>query len=144
MKLFFKSCIYVLYLIINIKFVLLFMKIFSVSRPISWVLFYVIINLVHLSPNASSGLPKSSTRSAIAFLFGLAPSGVYHANNITIIAVSSYLTFSPLQIELRFIFCCTFRKLTLPRCYLALYSLEPRLSSLQIKRSHSRLNIIRY
>jgi len=66
---------------------------------ISWVLLNVIINLVCLSPNTSSNLPKSSTSSTIAFLFGLAPSGVCHANNITIIAVSSYLTISPLQLN---------------------------------------------
>ena len=100
------------------------------SRPISWVLLNVIINLVCLSPNTSSSLPKSSASSTYTFLFGLAPSGVYLATNITIDAVSSYLAFSPLQLSLRFIFCCTCRKFALPRSYLALYSMEPRLSSL--------------
>ncbi len=90
----------------------------------------VIINLVHMSPYASSGLPESSTSSTIAFLFDLAPSGVYIAIFITENAVSSYLTFSPLQHRLRYIFCCTFHKLTLSRSYLALCSVEPRLSSL--------------
>ena len=111
----------------------------KMSRPISWVLLNVIINLVCLSPSISSSLPKSSASNTIAFLFGLAPSGVCLANNITIIAVSSYLSFSPLQFSLRFIFCCTLRKFTLPRYYLALYSMEPRLSSLNSKRLHSRL-----
>lgn len=32
------------------------------------------------------------------FLFGLAPSGVYHAANVTICAVRSYRTISPLPI----------------------------------------------
>ena len=109
--------------------VLLYFKKY-VSRPISWVLLNAIINLVCLSPNTSSSLPKSSTSSTLAFLFGLAPSGVCLANNITIAAVSSYLAISPLRFTLRFIFCCTCRKFALPRSYLALYSMEPRLSSL--------------
>ena len=67
------------------------------SQPISWVLFHTIINLVYLSPNISSGLPKSSASNALTFLFGLAPSGVCLANNISIVAVSSYLAISPLQ-----------------------------------------------
>ena len=114
----------------NIKFKYNYILKKRASRPISWVLLNVIINLVCLSPNTSSSLPKSSTSSTLAFLFGLAPSGVCLASNITITAVSSYLAISPLQFTLRFIFCCTFRKFTLPRSYLALYSMEPRLSSL--------------
>jgi len=116
-----------------------------VSRPISIVLSNVIINLLYLSPNISSGLPKSSASNTVASLFGLAPSGVCLASCITTTAVSSYLTISPLQYILRFFFCCTFRKLTLPRCYLALYSLEPRLSSL-LKQSDYTVdsNFIRY
>ena len=89
---------------------------------------------MHLSPSTSSSLPKSSASNAIAFLFGLAPSGVCLARGITTSAVRFYHTISPLQLKLRYFFCCTFRKFTLPRCYLALYSMEPRLSSL-IKQS---------
>ena len=44
-------------------------------------------------------------------------------------AVRSYRTFSPLPANWRFIFCCTFRRLTPPRRYLALCPVEPGLSS---------------
>jgi len=46
-------------------------------------------------------------------------------------AVRSYRTFSPLPKQTlgRFPFCCTFRRLAPPRCYLALWSQEPGLSS---------------
>tara|TARA_Y100000766_G_C18763050_1_gene534387 strand:- start:411 stop:791 length:381 start_codon:yes stop_codon:yes gene_type:complete len=70
-----------------------------VSQPISWVLYIVIINLVCLSPNISSSLPKSSASNAITFLFGLAPSGVCLARYITISAVRFYRTISPLQLN---------------------------------------------
>jgi len=64
-------------------------------------------------------------------LFGLALSGVYPATNVTISAVRSYRTISPLPSQFclstklirRFIFCCTFRRLSPPRRYLALCSL---------------------
>ena len=138
---------YIIYFRNNIKFEFYFFKKNKkLSRPISWVLLNTIINLVCLSPNTSSSLPKSSTSSTIAFLFGLAPSGVYLASNIAINCGELLPHHFTLTIKLRFIFCCTFRKFTLPRCYLALYSMEPRLSSLllKIKRLHSRLNIIRY
>ena len=62
-------------------------------------------------------------------LFGLAPGGVYHAAVVTNRAVRSYRTFSPLPASGRYTFCCTFHKLTLPRCYLALCPVEPGLSS---------------
>lgn len=49
-----------------------------------------------------------------ALLFGLAPSGVYHATNVTINAVRSYRTLSPLPDPAcaghrRFALCCTGR-----------------------------------
>tara|TARA_Y100001970_G_C14191909_1_gene835895 strand:- start:1137 stop:1451 length:315 start_codon:yes stop_codon:yes gene_type:complete len=57
---------------------------------------------------------------AIEPLFGLAPEGVYHAINVTIYAVRSYRTFSPLPTkEGGLTFCGTFRRFTSPRCYLA-------------------------
>ena len=43
-----------------------------------------------------------------AFLFGLAPGGVYRAPDVTTRAVSSYLTFSPLPPKGRYLFCGTF------------------------------------
>lgn len=48
---------------------------------------------------------------------------------ITSYLVSSYLTISPLPASRRYLFCCTSRKLTLPRCYLAPCPLESGLSS---------------
>ena len=87
-------------------------------------------------------------------LFGLALSGVYLAACVTTCAVRSYRTISPLlpihsnngkcgltgakPIQSRIkpalkkaavSFCCTGRRLTPPRCYLALCSMEPGLSS---------------
>lgn len=50
-------------------------------------------------------------------LFGLATDGVYTANAVTSIAVGSYPTISTLPVpegHRRYIFCCTFRQLTLP------------------------------
>jgi len=49
------------------------------SRPISRVLSRTIIHLGLPSPAASSNLPESTAGHGIAFLFGLAPGGVYHA-----------------------------------------------------------------
>jgi len=67
----------------------------------------------------------------LAPLFGLAPSGVYPATVVTNSAVRSYRTISPLPVLLhrRYIFCGTFRRLAPPRRYLALYPVEPGLSS---------------
>tara|TARA_Y100001954_G_scaffold30625_1_gene28273 strand:- start:1022 stop:1336 length:315 start_codon:yes stop_codon:yes gene_type:complete len=68
-------------------------------------------------------------RTDIGPLFGLAPDGVY-------IAISSYLKCGELLPHLftltskrRFVFCCTFRRLTSPRSYLASCPKEPGLSS---------------
>ncbi len=68
-----------------------------------------------------------------ALLFGLAPGGVYPATTIASRAVRSYRTISPLPNKVRrYIFCGTFHKLTLSRCYLAPCPLEPGLSSLLV------------
>lgn len=48
---------------------------------------------------------------------------------ITSYLVSSYLTISPLPASRRYLFCCTSRKLALPRRYLAPCPLESGLSS---------------
>ncbi len=48
-------------------------------------------------PDTSSDQPEGMTkRSTSSLLFGLAPSGVYHATRVSAGPVSSYLTFSPL------------------------------------------------
>ncbi len=51
----------------------------KMSRPISRVLSRTTIHLGPASPQASSSLPESTAGHSIGFLFGLAPSGVYHA-----------------------------------------------------------------
>jgi len=86
----------------------------------------------HSSGIAVTGDLKRPTRKhagtrAAAFaatsLFGLAPGGVCRAVRVTTSAVRSYRTVSPLPVPLlelrRFAFCCTFRRLTPPRRYLA-------------------------
>ncbi len=52
------------------------------SRPISRVLSWTIIHLGLASPLTSSDLPESSAGHANGFLFGLAPSGVYHRRRL--------------------------------------------------------------
>ena len=51
------------------------------SRPISRVLSWTTIHLGPASPQTSSSLPESTAGRSVGFLFGLAPSGVYHATN---------------------------------------------------------------
>ena len=104
------------------------------SRPISRVLSWTTIHLGHSSPNGSSSLPECDMGHVIAPLFGLAPSGVFPATDVTISAVRSYRTISPLPAAIRiwrwrYIFCGTFHRLAPPRRYLALCPMEPGLSS---------------
>src|SRR5580698_4649842 len=72
-------------------------------------------------------------RAPLASLFGLAPGGVCHATGVATRAVRSYRTISPLPAllaqRLAVSFCCTFRGLASPRCYLAPRPSEPGLSS---------------
>ena len=49
----------------------------SISRVLSW----TIIHLRRTSPFACSDLPESAEGHGIRFLFGLAPSGVYHRHD---------------------------------------------------------------
>ncbi len=53
----------------------------KMSRPISRVLSWTTIHLGPASPQTSSSLPESTAGRSVGFLFGLAPSGVYHATN---------------------------------------------------------------
>ena len=48
------------------------------SRPVSRVLSRTVIHLGRASPHASSDLPEPCAGRTDGFLFGLAPSGVYH------------------------------------------------------------------
>ncbi len=58
----------------------------KVSRPISRVLSRTVIHLGSVSPQTSSGLPESTAGHGIGFLFGLAPSGVYHRHELLPVA----------------------------------------------------------
>jgi len=103
------------------------------SSPISRVLSWTVIHLEPASPQASSNLPESSAGHAIGFLFGLAPGGVYHRREL-LPATRCALTapFHPYRhpkVLRRSAFCCTFRRLTPPRRYLAPCPAEPGLSS---------------
>jgi len=102
-----------------------------VSQSISRVLSRAVIYLGCLSPGTSSSLPKLSAGHTIEFLFGLAPSGVYLAVSCYQLrgALLPHLFTLTLNKSGRFLFCGTFRKLALPRRYLALYPMEPGLSS---------------
>ena len=72
---------------------------------------WAIIHLDQLLPIGSSNLPAQLNvqDNYELRLFGLAPSGVLPAINITIYAVRSYRTFSPLPFYWRYFFCATFR-----------------------------------
>ena len=103
------------------------------SSPISRVLSWTVIHLGSASPQTSSNLPESSAGHAIGFLFGLAPGGVYHRRGL-LPATRCALTapFHPYRRPKalrRSAFCCTFRRLTPPRRYLAPCPAEPGLSS---------------
>jgi len=54
----------------------------KLSLPVSRVLSWTVIHLGRTSPFSSSNLPESNASSAIRFLFGLAPSGVYHRHEL--------------------------------------------------------------
>ncbi len=80
---------------------------------------------------------------APALLFGLAPSGVYHAVVVTNTAVRSYHTISPLPEHIyarRYLFCCTFHGLASSRRYLALCPVEPGLSSIATATATASIN----
>ncbi len=105
----------------------------KVSSPVSRVLSWTVIHLGPVSPQASSDLPESSAGHAIGLLFGLAPGGVYHRRGL-LPATRCALTapFHPYRRPKalrRSTFCCTFRRLTPPRRYLAPCPVEPGLSS---------------
>ena len=84
-------------------------------------------------PFTSYGLPWSQTRrTASSPLFDLSSGGVCPAGNVTISAVSSYLTISPLPINRRYIFCGTFPKIALGGRYPPPCPMMSGLSSVKI------------
>ena len=109
------------------------------SWPVSRVLSRTVIPLGSPSLTTSSNLPESSAGHTNGFLFGLAPSGVYHATDCYQLrgALLPHLfTLTGAYALRRFAFCCTFRRLAPPRRYLALYPVEPGLSSIAMLAHH--------
>ena len=100
------------------------------SQPVSRVLSRAAIPLGPASPQASSGLPGSTRGRALQPLAGLRlpylallQVGFAMPSRVATDAVRSYRTVSPLPALLRALrrstLCCTFRRLTPPRYYLA-------------------------
>ena len=102
------------------------------SQPISRVLSWIIIHLGLASPQVSSNLPESSAGHTVGFLFGLAPGGVYLATyccqQCGALLPHPFTLTGPYELR-RSSLCCTCRRLTPPRRYLAPCSMEPGLSS---------------
>jgi len=121
------------------------------SRPVSRVLSWMIIPLGPSSPMGSSNLPVSRAGRTYGHLFGLASSGVCRTGLLPDSWCALTAPFHPYHAfhfvlrrcrnVRRSALCCTFRRLTPPRRYLALCPMKPGLSSpLQAgQRSSSRL-----
>ncbi len=105
--------------------------------PISRVLSWTVIHLGCMSPYTSSNLPGSSAGHACrnpiwsCSEWGLPCRGMLPPTRCALTApFQPYRHPNPKTGTLRrYIFCCTFRRLTPPRRYLALYPVEPGLSS---------------
>ena len=93
----------------------------------------MVISLGWLSPATSCGLPAAqATRAGSRCLLGLAPTGGCRATPVAGRAVGSYPTVSPLPLDKgRSVFCGPFRRLSAPRCYLAVCPVELGLSSIR-------------
>ncbi len=108
------------------------------SRPISRVLSWTTIHLGSASPQTSSNLPGNPRGPRVPKkpgpLFGLAPGGVYRAAECCHprgALLPHPFTLAGAEALRRSALCCTFRRLTPPRCYLAPRPMEPGLSSAQ-------------
>ncbi len=100
----------------------------AVSRVLSW----AIIHLGSVSPQTSSGLPGGDAGRTMPPYLALLRVGFTVPRCVATRAVRSYRTLSPLPVpegHRRSALCCTFRRLTPPRRYLAPCPLEPGLSS---------------
>ncbi len=107
------------------------------SRPVSRVLSRVTIYLGRTSPCASCDLPRSDTGRIVGSVLGLAPGGVCNAAvryRLRGALLPHLFTLTPLPG--RYVFCCTFRRLAPPRCYLAPCPGEPGLSSTALPKDH--------
>ena len=108
------------------------------SSPISRVLSWTIIYLGYSSPNTSSDLPELKLRASLKIVSYLHSSylvllqvGFSVPQLLPITRCALTAPFHPYLIlkTRRYILCGTFRRLTSPRRYLALYPMEPGLSS---------------
>src|SRR5689334_7640568 len=108
------------------------------SRPVSRVLSRTVIHLGSPSPATSSGLPESTGGHPLPLAWRLSYLALLQVGFavppcVATGAVRSYRTVSPLPAPFltlrRSILCCTFRRLTPPRRYLAPCPQEPGLSS---------------
>lgn len=107
------------------------------SRPVSRVLSWTVIPLGPASLQGSSNLPGGVAGHDIASLFGLAPDGVCRPGWLPSSWCALTAPFHPylclalrgMRGHRRFALCCTFRRLTPPRRYLASHPVEPGLSS---------------
>ncbi len=106
------------------------------SRSISRVLSRTIIHLGQLSPTASSNLPESSAGHTYWIpIWSCSEWGLPSPHLLPAARCALTAPFHPYQEYCyfwRFTLCCTFRRLSPPRRYLALYPLEPGLSSLYV------------
>ncbi len=100
------------------------------SRPISRVLSWTAIHLDIRRRMPQAAYPGTVRATLNVPLFGLAPGGVYHAAECYHRrgALLPHL-FTLTSRNWRYIFCCTGRRLTPPRRYLAPCPMEPGLSS---------------
>ena len=110
------------------------------SWSISRILFKMIIYLDIMLPQYSSDLPELRMSIPIELLFGLASSGVYTAIKCCHSCGELLPHLFTLTLR-RYIFCCTFRRLTSPRSYLAPCSWSPDFP-LDFQRSSDQLGYI--
>jgi len=101
------------------------------KSAVSRVLYQAIIPLGMLSPACSSNLPgRSVGHTYSASIWSCSKWGLPCRRALLPTRCALTAPFHPYQAKLGGLaFCCTFRRLTPPRCYLALYPVEPGLSS---------------
>jgi len=111
------------------------------SLPISRVLSWTIIHLGCASLRTSSNLPGSSAGHACRNpIWSCSEWGLPCREMLPLTRCALTAPFQPYrrpdpktETLRRYIFCCTFRRLAPPRRYLALYPLEPGLSSISMR-----------
>ena len=110
------------------------------------------LSRARVAPSLQRPLPEGSAGSFVPFLFGLAPDGVFRAPAITLGAVGSYSTISPLPrdarrawaragVVRRCLFCGTFLGVAPTRRYLASCPVKLGLSSRAPKRTSDHVNL---